>query len=56
MTQTKTTIPSEEEVRRYFQEHSYVTMSYDSETNSVSMKYKDLTNLVYPNILETDND
>jgi len=41
-------LPTEQEVRRFFQESYYVTMSWNSETQQATMNSKDLTNFVYP--------
>jgi len=41
-------IPTEEEVRRFFQEAYYSTMTHDSETGQVKVQYHDLSGMIYP--------
>jgi hypothetical protein len=41
-------VPTEKEVRRFFQEHSYVTMENDKETGGVKIQSGDKTGLIYP--------
>lgn len=49
-------VPTEEEVRRFFQEAYYVDMTYDSESGDVNIQSHDKTNLIYPVQLEFDFD
>jgi len=50
----KDKIPTEEEVRRFFQEHNYSTIVYDSETGGTRVQSEDLTQMIYPS--GDDND
>jgi len=44
----KKPMPSEEEVRRFFQEAYYSSIEYDAESHEIKVQYNDVTGLIYP--------
>lgn len=48
-------VPTEKEVRRFFQESYYVTMNWNSESQ-ITMHSTDLTRFVYPKEAMDDDD
>ena len=52
---TKEKIPTEEEVRRFFQESYYTTMKYNPESGTEKIRHNDQENFIYP-VDGDDND
>ena len=50
----KKPMPSEAEVRRFFQQAYYTALEYDSDSHEIKVRYNDTTGMIYP--IEDKND
>ena len=50
----KTQVPTESEVRKFFQQSYYTTQRYEPETGNYKIKYGDMSGCVYP--MEKENE